>query len=85
MYSKRSQYTIRNVPQYVDRALRQRAKQAGKSFNQVVVEAIGQGAGAHRPVFDDLDFMIGSMSRGDAKALEREVVEQRRIDRKLWR
>jgi plasmid stability protein len=84
MYSKRSQYTIRNVPQYVDRALRQRAKQAGKSFNQVVVEALGKGAGAHRPVFDDLDFMIGSMSKGDAKALEREVVEQRRIDRKLW-
>ena len=85
MYSKRQQYTIRNVPQHVDRALRRRAKQSGKSFNQVVVDALGEGAGERRPVFDDLDFMIGSMSKSEAKTLDREVVEQRRVDRKLWR
>ena len=85
VYSNRSQYTIRNVPRHVDRALRLRATRSGKSFNQVVIDALGEGAGERGRVFDDLDFMIGSMSKREARALDREVVEQRGIDKKLWR
>ena len=39
------QYTIRNVPGTVDAALRQSARQQGKSLNDVAVEALTRGAG----------------------------------------
>ena len=39
------QYTIRNVPESLDAALRQSARQKGKSLNEVAVEALARGAG----------------------------------------
>lgn len=39
------QYTIRNVPEPVDTALRQSARRQGKSLNEVTVEALTRGAG----------------------------------------
>ena len=79
------QYTIRSVPQHVDRALRRRAKETSKSLNQVALEALIQGSGEHTRVYDDLDFLIGSISPAEAKAIDREIAEQRSIDDKLWR
>jgi hypothetical protein len=79
------QYTIRSVPQHVDRALRKRAKETGKSLKQVALEALIEGAGERTKVYDDLDFLVGSLSRAEAKALDREIAEQRSIDEKLWR
>ena len=83
-HSKR-QYTIRSVPAHLDQVLRQRAKQSGKSFNQVALDALTEGAGAHRRAFEDLDFMIGSLSEEEARDLEKEIALQRRIDPDLWR
>ena len=85
MGTNQRQYTIRNVPGNVDRTLRRRAQESGKSFNQVVVEALSEGAGEPVHAYDDLDFMIGSMSAAEAKALSREIALQRTIDPKLWR
>ena len=39
------QYTIRGIPAVVDDALRARARAAGKSLNEVVVDALALGAG----------------------------------------
>lgn len=39
------QYTIRNVPRAVDRALRRRAKLEGRSLNEVAVEALARATG----------------------------------------
>ena len=77
------QYTIRNIPQHVDRLLRRRARDNGKSLNQVALEALSECVGESRQVYDDLDFMIGSMTAADAKHLEHAVAQQRRIDPKL--
>ena len=79
------QYTIRNVPKHVDRALRRRAKASGKSINQVAVEALVKGSGERSRMYDDLDFLVGSLSRAEAKAMHREIAEQRTIDEDLWR
>ena len=84
MATTSKQYTIRDVPERVDRVLRRRARETGKSFNRVLVEALTDGAG-EGGVHDDLDFMIGSLSEGEARALERDISAQRRIDRELWR
>ena len=39
------QYTIRNIPEGVDRVLRKKAKSSGKNFNQVALEALITGTG----------------------------------------
>ena len=37
------QYTIRSVPEAIDRAVRHRARREAKSINAVVVEALARG------------------------------------------
>lgn len=79
------QYTIRNIPEGVDRALRARAKRLAKSFNQVALEALIEGAGEGNAARVDLDFMIGSISSTEAKKIEKEILKQRQIDPELWK
>lgn len=66
---KSIQYTVRNIPEPVDRTLRMRAKKQGRSFNQTVVEALKQATGvSEKPAkYGDLDWFIGS-KRVDQKA-----------------
>ncbi len=79
------QYTIRNVPEEVDTVLRRRAKQLGKSFNQVVLEALAAGAGLELMPKRDLSEVVGSMSPSEARRMDEEVRLQRQIDPELWR
>lgn len=77
------QYTIRNVPDSVDRVLRQRARESGKPFNRVAVEALIAATGGE-VAKRNLGGIAGSMSESEADALEREIAQQRRIDADLW-
>lgn len=56
------QYTIRNIPKDVDRALRKRAKAEKKSMNQVALDALRAGAGLNGELqrHTDLDWFFGS-------------------------
>ena len=60
---KSIQYTVRNIPSPVDRALRTRAKKQGKNFNQTIVDALKQASGATDKAveYHDLDWFIGSI------------------------
>jgi hypothetical protein len=51
----------------------------------VAVEALAVGAGEGARTHDDLDFMIGTMSKAEGARLDREIEAQRRIDPDLWR
>ncbi|MBK9260509.1 MAG: hypothetical protein IPM54_11845 [Polyangiaceae bacterium] len=79
------QYTLRNVPPGVDRALRQRAKQLSRSLNDVAIEALMRGAGiTHEPIEQhDLDFLFGSWV--DDPEVDKALEEQRQIDPELWK
>jgi hypothetical protein len=79
------QYTIRNIPERVDRALRRRAKEAGKSFNQVALEALALGAGEGLKPKRDFSEVIGSITAKDAAQIEEEIQLQRQIDPRLWK
>jgi plasmid stability protein len=79
------QYTIRNIPADVDRELRRRAKQLGKSFNQVALEALVSGAGMELKPRRDLSEVVGSMSAKEAGHQDEEIRLQRQIDPDLWR
>lgn len=79
------QYTVRNIPLAIDRALRQQAKRYNKSLNQVAQEALakGVGMGSETHEYHDLDHLIGSWI--DDPAITRALAEQRTIDKELWR
>jgi hypothetical protein len=79
------QYTLRNVPPVLDRALRRRAKQLSKSLNEVALEALTRGAGVEHEVREqhDLDFLFGSWVE-DPK-VDQALAEQRKIEPDLWR
>lgn len=56
------QYTLRNISQELDRTLRSKAKQQGKSLNRLAIELIERGVGlTGEPVIHhDMDDLFGS-------------------------
>jgi Zn/Cd-binding protein ZinT len=79
------QYTIRNVPDYLDNVLRDAAREQHKSLNEVMVEALARGAGvAERRVRQrDLSDIVGTWQ--EDPVFDSAVADQRRIDEDMWR
>lgn len=79
------QYTVRAVPKRVDDALRLRAKQEGKSLNDILVHSLASAAGvSETPLLNhDLDWLSGTWIPDPA--LEEALSEQRQIDPDAWR
>jgi plasmid stability protein len=78
------QYTLRNVPADVDRALRRLARERHKSLNQVTVEALELAVGtAEQRKRRDLSDFGGTWKDDPATAAA--LADQRRIDPELWR
>ena len=84
---KTKQYTIRNIPEPVDRYLRKRAKLSNKSLNQVVIEELSTHVGnGQKNIIESLDWFIGSGGIGDdvIQALEEDDKAQKELTRKQW-
>lgn len=84
-YAQSMQYTIRGVPAAVDNALRERAREAGKSLNEAAVDALTEGSGmtgSRRKRRDLAD--IAKTWKAD-KAVEAALADQDRVDEDLWR
>lgn len=83
-YNECMQYTIRNVPDILDSALRKAAHAEGKSLNEVTIEALARGAGlvGERPRQRDL----GDIARTWRKdpAFDRALAAQDTIDEEMW-
>ena len=79
------QYTIRNIPQTLDRALRDRARVEGKSLNQVTLQALARGAGfsGSGVRFRELDDLAGSWK--EDPEFDAALADQDRIDSELWK
>jgi plasmid stability protein len=75
------QYTIRNVPEPVNRYLRKRATITGKSLNQVIIDELSEKvAPAKGTIGETLDWFIGSgMDDASLKALEEEDTAQKAL------
>jgi hypothetical protein len=78
------QYTLRNVPKALDRALRRQARGQAKSLNDVLLEALARGAGVDgaAAVQHDLDFLFGSWV--EDPVVDEALSDQREVDRALW-
>ena len=79
------QYTIRNVPESLDEALRRVAREQGKSLNEVAIETLARGAGIirERRRQRDLGDITGTW-REDA-AFDSARAAQDTIDEEMWR
>ena len=82
---KSMQYTLRAVPDAIDRALRHRAKQEAKSLNAVAVEALARGLelDAKPTEYTDLDALIGSWQ--EDPAFDQAVADFERVDEEAWK
>jgi len=79
------QYTIRNVPQTLDEALRRIAREQGKSLNEVAIGALARGVGItqERSRQRDLSDIAGTW-RKDV-AFDSALAAQDTIDEEMWR
>jgi hypothetical protein len=78
-------YTIRGIPHAVDAALRERARVAGKSLNEVAIEALAEGAGvmgAPPRRRRNLDDIAGSWKA--SRAFDDAIAAQDQVDEDLW-
>lgn len=81
---KAKQYTVRNVPPSVDRALRRKAAEHGASLNDIVLAALAREAGLAQEAvaYDDLDALIGSWV--EDSAVDEALREQRKVHARDW-
>jgi len=84
VYMSTIQYTIRNVPTVVDKVIRKRAKQTGKSFNQTVVDMLSlQSVGTINPKENNnFDWLFGSLKLDDK--FDQAIKDLSQIDKELW-
>jgi hypothetical protein len=79
------QYTVRGIPEVVDKAIRERAREEGKSLNEVTVEALadGLGLGEESIVRRDLSDIVGTWKR--EVSVDAALAAQDIVDEALWR
>jgi len=79
------QYTIRNIPLHLDAALRRKARNQGKSLNDVTIEALALGAwlGDQRCRQRDLGDIAKTWQKDPA--FDNAIAAQDAIDPELWR
>jgi len=79
------QYTIRNVPGSLDEALRQAAREQGKSLNEVAIEALVRGAGITRERRRQRDLGEIAGTWREDPAFDSALAVQDVIDDEMWR
>jgi len=76
------QYTVRGIPQEVDRALRRKAAQRKLSLNQIIVEELTAGTTGARKRADFHD--VAGQWTADP-AFDEIIATQRQIDQDKWK
>ncbi len=84
-YNACMQYTLRNIPQTLDRALRRRALEEGTSLNEAAIQAMirGMGLAGEPQKVRDLSAIAGSWV--EDPEFDRALAEQDVVDEDLWK
>jgi hypothetical protein len=79
------QYTLRNVPAFLDRILRRRARERGASLNDVALDALARGAGVvgEQIPCRKLGDLAGTWN--DDPEFDAALRDQDTIDERLWK
>lgn len=82
--SHAKQYTVRSLSPQLDRALRQKSRETGKSLNEVVLETLQKGVGlSDQPIeYHDLDALIGTWK--EDPEFDAVLQAQDQVDPNLW-
>jgi len=82
---KTMQFTVRGVPERLDRELRSQARKQRKSLNKVLLNALEKGAGIGAEVrrYHDLDDLAGTWV--EDPAFDQAIAEMDRVDPELWK
>lgn len=83
-YNLCMQYTIRKVPNSLTAALRRRAREQGKSLNDVAIEALARGAGISGELSRQRDLRDIAGTWCSDRAFDRALAAQDTIDKELW-
>ena len=78
------QYTIRNVPDYLDAALRSAAREQGKSLNEVILTALTDGAGLGNVPSRKRELGDIAGTWVEDPAFDAALAEQNAIDDRMW-
>lgn len=78
------QYTIRNVPEYLDAALRGTARELGRSLNEVAVQALVRGAGLSDGPRRKRDLRDLAGSWHEDAEFDIALAAQDAVDEELW-
>ena len=79
------QYTIRNIPSPVDKVIRKRSKQSGKSFNQTVVDLLSLQTFGTTDVTDKANFDWLFDKNTLDENFDKAIKDISQIDEKLWK
>jgi hypothetical protein len=79
------QYTIRQVPERVDKILREKALREGSSLNEEAVDALARGLGVsgQETRYHDLDELAGTWVKDPA--FDRAIRDMDKVDPELWK
>ena len=79
------QYTIRGIPESLDKAIRRRARAEGKSLNEVTVKALTDslGLGKESIALRDLSDIVGTWKK--EASVEAALIAQDVVDESLWK
>lgn len=80
------QYTIRNIPPRVDKALKQRSKLTGKSFNQVVVDTLSMATFDNNdtPKMTRIEDLFGQGGDLLDDKFDEAIADLSKVDKKFW-
>jgi plasmid stability protein len=78
------QYTIRNIPEHLDAALRSSARASGKSLNEIAIEALERGAGISGAPRRQRDLSDIAGTWQEDPEFDRAIADQDKIDEAMW-
>lgn len=84
-YTVCMQYTIRNVPEYLDSLLRETARAQGKSLNEVAIEALSRGAGLGESRCRQRDLRDIAGTWQEDPAFDSAIAAQDTVDEEMWK
>ena len=78
------QYTIRKIPEYIDRIARDQSKKEHKSLNSVLLEALSKGLDADKQIeYHDMDDLAGTWVADPG--IDAALDSFNEIDEDLWK
>jgi uncharacterized secreted protein with C-terminal beta-propeller domain len=86
------QFTIRGVPEEVEKQVRKEAEAKGISFNKAFVDLVQKNASTEstgprkkKRLPRELENLFGVWSKKEADEFDKSLAVQRKIDEELWR